>query len=267
MSYKDNLLKKIEIDRLTRTVAGAIGSVESGKRIDKAVLEQLMTFFPWTRRQERDLILYLAADGTDKTRILVLDNDLTIYNTTVEDVVLRKSPTVKEMVSIRNAMKILNDKDVVTSKKEASLKTIQDICIGELDLSFTASDIDGIAKEGTASLENGYVQGVQESLMLFADLLGLTPAPKVFSLNHHDLYGQVGEKPSGETTFGPLVMFSLVHNTLTYLETPLSNRDKGRFDTLKAVASGDAEATASGPAVFDLLKSKVLASGPLRGAS
>ena len=259
MSYKDNLLKKIEIDRLARTIADAIGPVESGKRIDKAVLAQLMTFFPWNRRQDRDLVLFLEADGPGKTRILVLDNDLTIYNTSVEDVVLRKSPTVKEMVNIRNAIKILNDKDVVISKKEASLKTIQEISIGELDLSFTASDIDDIARDGTASLENGYAQGVQESLMLFAELLGLTPAPKAFSLNHHDIYGHIGEKPGSETTFGPLVMFSMAHNTLTWIETPFSSRDKGRFDTLKAVASGDVEAAASGAAVFDRMKARVLA--------
>ncbi len=262
MSYKDNLLKKIEIDRLVRTVADAIGPVESGKRIDKTVLEQLMTFFPWSRRQERDLALFLEADGPGKTRILVLDNDLTIYHTSVADVVLRKSPTVKEMVNIRNAIKILNDKDVVLSKKEASLKTIQEISIGELDLRFTAADIDGIARDGAASLENGYAQGVQESLMLFAELLKLTPAPKAFSLNHHDIYGNLGEKPGGEITFGPLMMYSMVHNTLTCLETPLSSRDKARFDTLKAVASGEAEAAASGAAVFDLMRTRVLAAAP-----
>jgi hypothetical protein len=262
MAFKDNLLKKIKIDRLVNTVAGAIGPVESGKRIDKAVLKQLMTFFPWTHRQERDLEIYQEADGPGNMRILVLDNDLTIYQTTLEDVVLRKSPTVKEMVSIRNAVKILNDKDVVVSKKAVSLETIQDICIGELDLDFTASDIEGIAEEGSASLENGHAQGVQESLMLFAELLGLEAAPKAFSLNHHDIYGKVAQKPDGETTFGPLVMFSQVHSTLTCLEAPLSSRDNGRFDQLKAVASGEAEAAASGPAVFDLMKLKVLTSGP-----
>jgi hypothetical protein len=79
-----------------------------------------LPFFPWSRRQERDLVLFLETDGPGQTRILVLDNDLSIYNTSVDDVVLRKSPTVKEMVNIRNAIKILNDKDVVTSKKEVS---------------------------------------------------------------------------------------------------------------------------------------------------
>lgn len=261
MSFKDNLLKKIEIDRLVRTVAGTIGPVDSGKRIDRAILGQLMAFFPWVRRQERDLVLYLEADGPGKTRILVLDNDLTIYDTTVEDVALRKSPTVKEMVSIRNAIKILNDKDVVLSKKEQSLKVIRDICIGELDLGYGPSDIDAIAAEGAASLENGYAEGVQESLMLFAELLGMVPAPKAFALKHHDIYGKAGQKSDGEATLGPLVMFSRVHNTLTCLEGPLGSLDKARFDRLKAAASGEAEAAATGPAVFELMKSKLPAAG------
>lgn len=263
MSFKDNLLRKIEIDRLAATIRLSIGPVDSGKRIDKAVLGQLMAFFPWQRQEARDLELYLEAADAGRTRILVLDNDLTIYNTTKDDVILRKSPTVKEMVSIRNAIKILNDKDVVVSKKEVSLKTIQDICIGELVLDYTEADIAGIAGEGTASLENGYAEGVQESLMLLAELLGLVPAPKAFALKHHDIYGSLTEKPGGEVTLGPLVMFSRVHDTLTCLEGPLSSRDKGRFDRLKSVAAGDAEAAASGPAVFDLMKAKVLAGGAM----
>ncbi|BBO92140.1 hypothetical protein [Desulfosarcina ovata] len=262
MSYKENLLTKIAIDRLVQSIASAIGPVESGKRIDKTQLKQLMTYFPWSHRQERDLELYLENDGTGTTRILVLDNDLTIYRTTVDDVVLRKSPTVKEMVSIRNAIKILNDKDVVVSKKETSLHTIQSICIDRLDLSYTVADIEDIFRQGVASLENGYAEGVAESLMLFAELLGLEPAPRRFALRHHDLYGKVAEKPGGEVTFGPLVIFSRVNHTLACLETALSSRDKGRLDVLKAVAEGEAGAAATGPAVFDLMKAKVLAADP-----
>ena len=261
MSYKDNLLKKIEINRMVNSISTMIGPVDSGKRIDTAVLNQLMAYFPWTRTQERDLTLFLETDGAEKTRILVLDNDLTIYHTTVQDVVLRKSPTVKEMVSIKNAIKILNDKDVVVSKKDASLETIQGICIGELDLDYTPADIDEIAQEGKASLENGYAEGVQESLMLFADLLQLAPAPRAFALQHHDIYGKKEIPPSGVMTFGPLVMYSLVHHSLTCLEVVLSSRDKSRFDRLKAASKGESDVAASGPAVFDLLKSKVLSAG------
>jgi hypothetical protein len=261
MSYKDNLLKKIEIDRLVRRIVGMIGTVDSGKRIDKTALGKLMAYFPWTRRQERDLELYLEIDGPEKTRILVLDNDLTIYHTTVQDVALRKSPTVKEMVSIKNAIKILNDKDVVVSKKEASLNTIQALCIGELDLDYTPADIDEIAQQGKASLENGYAEGVQESLMLFAELLQLESVPRAFALQHHDIYGKKGSQPSGAITFGPLVMYSLANNSLTCLEDVLSSRDKGRFDRLKAASAGEADVAASGGAVFDLMQSKVLSAG------
>lgn len=259
MSFKDELLKKIQVDRLVQRVAGMIGTVDSGKRIDKATLDQLVAFFPWTHRRERDLTLYLEHDGPGKTRILVLDNDLTIYHTSVQDVALRKSPTVKEMVSIKNAIKILNDKDVVVSKKGASLETIQAICIGELDLDFTPADIEEIAAQGKAALENGYAEGVQESLVLFAELLQLKPAPRAFALKHHDIYGKTDALAGGAIAFGPLVMYSLANNSLTCLESVLSSRDKGRFDLLKAASAGDADAAASGAAVFDLMQSKVLA--------
>ena len=261
MSFTDNLLNKIEINRLANSISAMIGPVDSGKRIDMVVLNQLMAYFPWTRTEKRDLTLFLESDGPGKTRILVLDNDLTIYHTTVKDVVLRKSPTVKEMVSIKNAIKILNDKDVVISKKEASLETIQNVCIGELNLDYTPADIEEIAQDGKASFENGYAEGVQQSLMLFADLLQLEPAPKAFTLQHHDIYGKKEILPSGAMTFGPLVMYSLVHHYLTCLDVILSSRDKGRFDHLKAASKGEVDVAASGPAVFDLMKSKVLSAG------
>jgi hypothetical protein len=202
--------------------------------------------------------LYIEDEGADNTRILVLDNDLTFYRTTVEDVVLRKNPTVKEMVSIRNAIKILNDKDVVVSRKEESLQTVQAICIGELDLRYTDADIKALADEGKSALENGYAPGVQENLMLFADLLAFVSAPKAFAMKHFDLYGKLERKPGGDFVFGPLVLYSLADGTLACFETPLRSRDKGRFDILKAVASGKEEATASGPDVFDLMAAKVL---------
>ena len=258
MAYKDNLLKKLAIERQVHTLGDGLAAVASGRRIDMAVLEQLMAHFPWTRRRERDLDFFLEADGPEKTRILVLDNDLAIYHTTVADMVLRKSPSLKEMLNIRNAIKILNDKDVVVSKKQASLETIEDICIGRLDLHFSAADIDELAREGVAALENRYLPGVQESLMLFADLLGLTPAPPAFALEHHDSYGQAGRTPGGETAFGPLVIFSRIHNSLAWLACTLGSQEPERLERLKAVAAGEAPAEAYGPAVFELMRSRVL---------
>ena len=53
------------------------------------------------------LDLYIKDIDAEKTRILVLDNDLAIYNTSVYDVAMRKSPTVKEMMNPFNVVKIL----------------------------------------------------------------------------------------------------------------------------------------------------------------
>jgi len=93
--------------------------------------------------------LYYKESNEEKRSILVLDNDLSIYHTTIDDVVLRKSPYVKEMVSIKNVIKILNDGDVVVSKKEESVKAIQKECIDMLDLSFDENDLAEIEKSGS----------------------------------------------------------------------------------------------------------------------
>ena len=57
-------------------------------------------------------------------KVLVFDNELALYHSTVDDVALRKSPEWKEMVSIRNVRRILNDQDVVVSKGKESIRRI-----------------------------------------------------------------------------------------------------------------------------------------------
>ena len=93
------------------------------------------------------------------------------------------------MVSIRNAIKILSDSDVVISKREESVNTIRKQSIDLLDLSFNKSDLEDIEKEGSASLENAYADGVTESLSLFAELLGFSSPPKAFKMRHCEIMG------------------------------------------------------------------------------
>ncbi len=158
MSFKENLLKKIEIDNISKKVTGSLGTPDSGRRIDKETVQQLLETGPRKFRKERDLDLYVLEADT-RGNILVLDNELAIYTTTAEDIALRKSPTVREIISIRNVIRILNDSDVIISKKEESVSTIQKECTDMLDLSFDKSDIDAIEKDGQASL-NGDTQTV-----------------------------------------------------------------------------------------------------------
>jgi len=254
MSFKENLLEKMEIDNLTRKVLGSIGPPESGRKVDRDAMRNLLEFGSFAFKRERDLDLFLMAPDIDRGRILVLDNELAIYHTTIADVAMRKSPTLKEMISIRNAIKILNDGDVVVSKKEDSVKTIQKECISLLDLSFDKSDLDDIEKDGVVSLESGYAEGVVESLSLFAEILTYESPAKAFKISHYKIFGKLNKKESGELVYGPMVIYSLIHNRLKLIDEPIGSFDKEKIDWVQEVASGKENPAGEGPYVFQYLK-------------
>ncbi|MBU4413716.1 MAG: hypothetical protein KJ976_01250 [Proteobacteria bacterium] len=258
MSFKENFLKKIKIDRMSKVVINSIGLPDSGRKIDKETMRELLEMSPYKFRQERDLELYIkeAEEGIEK--ILVLDNDLSIYKTTAEDVGMRKSPTIKEMLSIRNVIKILNDKDVVVSKKEESLKTIQNELIEMIDLSFNKSDIEEIEKDGLDTLEKWDTDGVIECLSLFAELLDYKSPPKAMKIVNHIVIGSLTKKESGEIMFGPVVIYSTTNNYIKLIDQHIGSLDKEKIELMHNIAVGKEEAPFEGPLVFQYLKEEVL---------
>ncbi|MBW1867559.1 MAG: hypothetical protein JRI38_07435 [Deltaproteobacteria bacterium] len=262
MSFKENLLKKINIDHTVQKVLNSIGPVGGELRIDKQCMRSLLETAAYEFRHVRDLDLYIQSHGPGKGRILVLDNDLAIYDTSIEDVAMRKSPTVKEMISIKNAIRILNDKDVVISKKEQSLKTVQSLCIAGLDLGFKPADIQALAAEGIASLENGYPEGVMESMDLFAELLGYSPPPKSLRISHCRIIGGLHRSETGEAKFGPMVVYSRVRNSLVLLERQLNPRDPKDLTYMKETVALAPDASGKDSRVFEYLAATVLKSGP-----
>ena len=265
MAFKDNLRRKIEINELARRIKASLGPAESGRRIDKELVRQLLAEGDYEKIVERDLELYRLSPEGDKPRLLVLDNDLPIYATTVEDVVLRKSPLVKEMLNIRNVFKILNDADVVISKKEASLETLRGELVSALDLRFTQDDIDDLVYDGRSALENRYVEGVQETLRLLAELLGYVSPPKTLQLPHTTVLG-IGGEGAGKREFGPLVLYDPMHNTLKSIRQPIDLSDPEALSAYQAVATGDAPPDGKGEDVFKDLGQDVLAQHGLLNA-
>lgn len=259
MSFKENLLKKIKIDNLARKVIQSIGPLDSGQKIDKDAMRSLLEMSAYTHQRQRDLDLYVEKTDEGLSKILVLDNELPIYKTTVEDVVMRKSPYIKEMANIRNIIKILKDSDVKVSRKEASVKAVQNECIGRLDLSFNDSDIEAIAKDGAASLDNDYTDGIMESLTLFAELLGYKKPPKTFAIRHHQILGALVEKEAGKVVYGPVVIFSLVDNSVKLIEEQISSFDKHKMEFYQQVVQGNEKASIEGSDVFKYLKNEVMA--------
>jgi hypothetical protein len=257
MSFKENLLRKIEIKRLSESVIRsfeAIPSEDGPLKADRDAMRKLITTNGFSARFERDLELYILDGNAGRGRIFVLDNEMPIYLTALEDVLLRKSPTIKEMVNICNAVKILRDQDVVISKKAASVEIIRDFCIGRLDLGMTMADLDEIEREGLAALEKRYAEGVVECLGLFSELLGYTVAPNALKIKHFEIMGRAALNEKGEQTAGPLVLYSLIQNELMLVEGPISASSKEQVRLLHEIAAGNQEPAQKGPDVLHHLK-------------
>ena len=264
MPFKDNLLKKIQIDHLTTQVLNSLGPPGSEKKIDKDAMRQLLELGPYRHRRERDLDLYIKENGEEPADILVLDNEVKIYRTTIDDVVMRKSPLIKEMVSIRNAFKILNDSDVVIRKKEDSVTAIQLECIALLDLTYTTADLDALASDGAAALENGYADGIIECLALFAELLNFKSAPKPFQMRHYHSFGLVAQQENGAVLYGPLAIYSMAYNRLVFIESAINSFDKEQMIQYRQMAKGEHKTAVEDKDVFAALKQLVLRTAPPR---
>lgn len=261
MSFKDNLRKKIEINDLVRRIKASMGAPDSGRRVDKDLVRKLLAEGDYEKMVERDMELYRLSPLGNKPRLLVLDNDLPIYCTSVDDVVMRKSPVVKEMLNIRNVIKILNDADVVISKKAVSLNTLQEELVAGLDLRYTPEDIENLVYDGRSALENKYAEGVQETLVLLAELLEYGPAPKALRVHHHVIWG-ASAGSGGRMLFGPVVVYSLMHSTLKRIQQPVNLSDPEDLARYEAVVSGTTAADQMGEDVFKALGESVPAVSP-----
>jgi hypothetical protein len=260
MGFKENLLKKIHIDQITRTVAKSLeGNAENIVRLDKSAMRQLLGESTFQPEKIRDLELFVQTNTGDKPDILVLDNDLPIYHTDVEDVALRKSPTIKEMISIRNAIKILNDKDVVVSKKLVSLSRIQKECTAALDLSFDRNNMEDLERDGRASLENKYADGVKEALLLYAEILGLQTVPKGLRIPHHEIYGKIDALESGTYRISRIILYSMINDTIQFLPDEKEGTQREVLEFLKSLASGKQKTQLEGGDVFRHLTDQCMA--------
>jgi len=265
MTFKENLLKKIEIDKLALHVAASVEPQADAAKFDKGAARRLIEMggFPRVELKDRDLELYILKDDGEKKKIIVLDNGLAIYDTTIDDVALRKSPTVKEMISFRNARKILSDKDVRVSKRTDSVRALKKMLIDGLDLTYSEDDIDKIAYEGAASLEGNDTGGVMESLTLLSELLRFQQAPKLYQSASSEIRGDVGKGAGGVIHFGPAFIYDQTHDTLKYISVTFSSRVEDDLERYRQILNGEASADAEGIDVFRRLKELVMDRKPV----
>ena len=258
MSFKENIIKKIKINEMSKKVINSLAVDSEGvHRIDKETMRRLLKESSYELKRERELDLYIYQPDNG-VKILVLDNALPIYKTTIEDVVLRKSPEIKEMLSIRNIIKILNDKDVVESKGADSVKTIQQHCIEKLDLSFDESDIRKIEDDGKDALENYDSLRVIETIDIFAELLNYSPVPKVFRIKDIKIISGLNQMENKENLFGPIISYNAAQNELKLVNDYIGTDDREKaVNRLHKIILGAEKASEEGKGVFEFLGRKV----------
>ncbi len=175
MSFKDKLKTKIKIDRLFQQLYSTIREPPGSRWVDKELVQDLLDMTDFELRNVRDLQLYVRPLDGAIMEVLVFDNELAIYHTTVDDVALRKSPHWQEMFSFGNVKKILNDKGVIASKGKESLERLHTNALSLLDLSYTGDDLTLLMEDARKGVEQASIEQIQESLDLFVYLLGFEP--------------------------------------------------------------------------------------------
>jgi hypothetical protein len=136
MPFKENLKAKTKLDRLLRKLVSTMKEPPGKWWVDKVLTQELLDMTDFEHKKFRDLHLYIRPLEGEIMEVLVFDNELPMYHTTVADVALRKSPCWQEMFSIRNIKKIMNPHDVFVSKGKESLKRIHANALALLDLTY-----------------------------------------------------------------------------------------------------------------------------------
>ncbi len=253
MSFKENLKAKIKLDTLLRKISSTIRETPGQRRLDKRLTQELIDMTDLEYKKARDLHLYVRPFEGEIMEVLVFDNELPIYHTTVDDVALRKSPEWKEMFSIKNIKKVMNDQDVIVSKGKESLKRMYDSAVASLDLTYTRDDLAVLVADGHQGLEQKSLEKVQESLDLFFELLDFQPVS--LGVLEHDL--EIFARP--KTNGGKATLFE---DTVFFDEDSFSlGLRKGTFSPQKDLdlawvmqyAQGEKAADLQGPEVFDFL--------------
>jgi hypothetical protein len=207
MSYKENLKAKIKLDRLLQKLVSTIREPPGRRWVDKVLAQELLDMTDLEHKKVSSLHLYVRPLDGDIMEVLVFDNELPIYHTTVADVALRKSPYWQQMFSIKNIRKIMNDKDVIISKGKESLKRLHANALALLDLTYKGDDLALLLEDARNGLERKSIGQIQESLDLFVDLLDFKPLLLDVLEREIQVFAGPGHKNGPVPAFEHLILF------------------------------------------------------------
>lgn len=261
MSFKENLTAKIKIKKLFHSLVSTIKEPPGKRWLDKALARELLDMTDFEHEKVRDLKLYVRPLEGWIMEVAVLDNELPIYHTTVADAALHKSPHWKEMFSIRNVRRIMNDQDVIASKGKESLRRIRDVAMAMLDLTYTGDDLALLLKDARRALEQNSVAGIQASLDLFFELLDFQP----LSLEVLDPGFRSFARPKSSSgvvpAFEHLIVFDEENLALSLKKGTFSPQNNSDLARVLQYARGEEPSDPQGMGVFEFLAELTLKKG------
>jgi len=253
MSFKENLKVKIKLDRLLQKLVSTIREPPGRWWLDKVMTRELLDRTDFEHEKVRDLHLYLGPPEGEIMEVVVFDNELAIYHTTVADVAMRKSPCWQEMVSIRNIRKIMNDKDVIISKGKESLKRLHANALARLDLTYTRDDLELLLEDVRRGLEQKSIAQIQESFDLFFGLLDFEPV-SLGDLNMDlQLFARPNVNGGAVPNFEHLILFNEENLLLGLKKGPFSQQSDLDLAWVMQYAQGEKIADLQGLDVFEFL--------------
>ncbi|MCW7753157.1 hypothetical protein OOT00_04060 [Desulfobotulus sp. H1] len=250
MTFRDALVKKIALDGLVQRIRSSMTAETD--RPDRKNLAMLLAESAYEPSTTRDLDVYIREEEGELPDIVVLDNGLGRYRTTLDDVALRKSPTVKEMISFTNARKILSDSDVLVSRREKTLDFLHRHCIDRLNLNWTRKDIAAIADEGWQAMETRDAKGVETAMTLFSELLSFSLLPDSWRKHGWFACGRQ-EKEGAKIRVENLTAFCRSHFRIFLCKGPLIRGDKTSEEMVESLYRGDRKGDYEGREVWTAL--------------
>jgi hypothetical protein len=238
MTLVESFRRKQQLDRLAREVEARLRLPAGQKSLNKDAMRRLLGYTRFEPARVRDLEIYVRPVEGEINEVVVLDNELPIYRTTVADVGLRKTPLVKEMLSIRNIRKILDDKDVVASKGEESLRRIYAQAFSGLDFSYSDDEIESLVDEGKQALKANSLERVEDILEVFLELLGYRLIELGMLEPHFRTYAVPVTGRAGPPKFRDIIFFDREELELVLVKGGFSPGQEADLERLLASLKG-----------------------------
>jgi len=258
MSFKENLKARIKADRLLGKLVSTMKEPPGKWWVDKVLIQELLDMTDLEHKKFRDLQLYIRPLEGETLEVLVFDNELAIYHTTLADVALRKSPLWQEMFSIRNLKKIMNHHDVLVSKGKESLRRIHANALALLDLTYTRDDLAVLLEDARRGLEQKSIAQIQESFDLFFNLLDFLPVSLEVLEQNLQVFARPKLNSGAVPTFEHLILFDEENLHLGLKKGIFSPKRDLDLAWVMQYARGEKTPDLQGIAVFEFLSELAL---------